>query len=119
MQRHLRLRRRQDFDRLRQSGRVWRHPWLILSVTPNRLPHNRYGFVTGRGLGNAVRRNRIRRLLREAVRAAHPGLRQGYDVAFIARSAIVGQPYQAIDQAVRTLLQQADLREAPPGEQPI
>ncbi len=109
MQRHLRLRRKQDFARLRQQGRAWRHPFVIMSVTPNELPHNRYGFVTGKSLGRAVVRNYIRRILREIVREAHAHLRQGYDIAFIARPAIVGQPFQAVRQAVHTLLQSAGL----------
>lgn len=113
MQRHLRLRRRQDFARLRQQGRVWRHPFVIVSVTPNDLPHNRYGFVTGKSLGKAVVRNRVRRLLREVVREAHAQLRQGYDIAFIARPAIVGQPFQAVRQAVYAVLQSAGLWNVP------
>lgn len=109
MQRHLRLRRKEDFAHLRQTGHVWRHPLLLLSVTPNGLSHNRYGFVTSRQLGGAVVRNRIRRMLREVMRHAHPQLVQGYDMALIARGPIVGQPYQAIDDAIMTSLQRAGL----------
>jgi len=109
MQRPLRLRRQEDFARLRTSGRVWRHPFVILSVAPNALPHNRYGFITGKRLGNAVQRNRVRRLLREAVRQAHPGLQEGYDMVFIARGAIAGQPFVSVQDAVVTLLRRAGL----------
>lgn len=116
MQRHLRLRRKEDFSRLRQAGRVWRHPLLILSVTPNDLSHNRYGFITSKQLGKAVVRNRIRRLLREAVRHAHPQLAVGHDMVFIAREPIGGQPYQVVQDAVVTILGQAGLWRAAPGE---
>jgi len=109
MQRPLRLRRKEDFARLRTSGQVWRHPFVIMSAAPNALPHNRYGFIIGKRLGNAVRRNRIRRLLREAVRQAHPVLAQGYDVVFIAREAIAGQDLAAIRAAVVSCLQRAGL----------
>ena len=109
MQRHLRLRHKRDFARLRNNGRVWHHLFLILSVVPNGLSHNRYGFVASKRLGKAVVRNRVRRLLREAVRDAHPSLVQGYDMAFIAREPIVGQPYQAVQAAVLTCLRQAGL----------
>jgi ribonuclease P protein component len=113
MQRHLRLRHQRDFARLRAEGRVWRHRFLLLSVVPNHLTHNRYGFVTSKHLGKAVERNRIRRLLREVMRHAHPYLVQGYDMAVIARDPIVGQPYQAVQSAVTTCLQQAGLWEQP------
>jgi ribonuclease P protein component len=116
MQRYLRLRRQDDFRRLRSIGRVWRHPFFILSVTANGLPHNRYGFVISTQLGNAVVRNRIRRLLREAVRHAHPDLAPGYDMALIARGPVVGQPYPAVSEAVPRVLQQAGLWQSSPGE---
>lgn len=114
MQRHLRLRRREDFRRLRATGRVWRHPFFMLSVTPNGLLHNRYGFVTSKQLGNAVVRNGVRRRLRESVRHAHPYLVSGYDMALIARPPVVGQSYAVVSQAVVALLRQAGLWQ--PGE---
>jgi len=118
MQRHLRLRRREDFAYLRKHSKVQRHPFLILSVTPNQFPHNRYGFITNKQLGKAVDRNRIRRLLREAVRQADSHLHEGYDIAFIARKHIVGQPYQAVEDAVKQCLIDAGLWTEVPGDIP-
>ncbi|MBN1679198.1 MAG: ribonuclease P protein component [Anaerolineae bacterium] len=117
MQRHWRLRRTEDFARLRATGRVRRHPFLILSVAPNHLSHNRYGFVTSKRLGKAVVRSRIRRLLREVVRRAHPYLTPGFDLVFVARPPIVGQTYQAIDKTVVSSLKKAGLWQSPAGEQ--
>lgn len=118
MQRHLRLRRNDDFARLRATGQVWRHPFLILSVVSNGLPHNRYGFITSKHLGKAVVRNRIRRRLREAVRQAHPCIKPGHDIAVIARESIDGQPYHAVSDALKATLQQAGLWMSTPREQP-
>lgn len=109
MQRPLRLWRRDDFARLRRDGRTYRHAFLILSVAPGEGAHNRYGFITSRRLGTAVVRNRVRRLLREAVRALHPQLRQGHDMVLIAREPIVGHSYAAVEAAVRSCLRRADL----------
>jgi len=107
MQRHFRLRRNEDFGRLRREGRSYRHTFMTLSVAKNGLAHNRYGFITAKYLGNAVTRNRVRRLLRESVHLLHPRLRAGFDLVFIARQPVVGQPFAAVQRIVDELAQQA------------
>jgi ribonuclease P protein component len=109
MQRRLRLHRNSDFQRLRNEGMVKRHPMLILSYAPNDLSHNRYGFITSKRLGKAVHRNRIRRLMREAVRLQQPQIKYGYDCVLIARPAIMGQPLSEVQRIVYELYRRADL----------
>jgi ribonuclease P protein component len=111
VQRTFRLRRSADFEHVRTQGRTWRHPFLTLGIVPNTLGSNRFGFVTGRRLGNAVTRNRVRRLLREAVRSFLPRLKPGYDVALIARNEIVGQAYNSVKSTVGELFVRAHLME--------
>ncbi len=109
MQRPFRIRSSADFARLRASGRVWRHPLLMLSLAPNGLTHNRYGFIISKRVGNAVMRNRVRRRTREVLRLAHPRLVGGYDLVWIARNEIANQSYTQISEAVYDLLRRARL----------
>jgi ribonuclease P protein component len=109
MQQRLRLRRGEDFQRVRQGKKSWSHPLLILTLIPNSLSHNRYGIITTRKLGGAVARNRAKRRLREAIRRWHPQIVPGYDLVFIARPAVARCPYPVLLEAVATLLQRADL----------
>jgi ribonuclease P protein component len=109
MQRHFRLRRSEDFARLRREGHSYRHSMMTLSIATNGLTHNRYGFITGKHLGSAVIRNRVRRLLRESVRLLHPRLRAGFDLVLIARQPVSGQPFAVVQRIVNTLAQQAGL----------
>ncbi|MBL8162096.1 MAG: ribonuclease P protein component [Anaerolineae bacterium] len=109
MERQLRLRRDADFARLRREGRAYHSRWMVLSVATNGLTHNRYGFVTSKQVGNAVQRNRVRRLLREAIRALHPALHSGYDIVLVARQSLAQEPYSAVLRIVGSQIQQAGL----------
>lgn len=116
MQRRLRLRRRADFQRLRQTGKTWALPLLVLSVAPNGLPHNRYGIIATRRLGTAVARNRARRRVREAVHRWHAQAAPGYDVVLIARGGVLTCPYPELVNAVQTLFRRAGLLDRAGGE---
>jgi ribonuclease P protein component len=103
--RDLRLRSAVDFDRVREQGQTWRNNQVVLIILPNERGRNRYGVAAGKRLGNAVRRNRMKRLLREALRALDPTLRQGYDIVLIARHGLrVDTPLADITSNLSRLL---------------
>jgi ribonuclease P protein component len=58
----------------------------VLFVLKNELPHNRICFTFSRGFGNAVARNRARRLSREAYRLMKNKLYTGYDLILQVQS---------------------------------
>lgn len=109
MNRLLRLRRPQDFARVRQQGLSLHGRWLLINVLANGLQQNRYGFVTAKRLGSAVTRNRARRLLREAVRQIHPQIRPGYDMIIVARPFLVDQSLATIQAVIVAALKKANL----------
>lgn len=111
MHRRLRLRHQSDFQQLRQQGLVKRHPCITITYLANVQDHNHYGFITPKRLGNAVQRNKVRRQMKEAVRLLHPQLQQGYNVLFIARDALVGQPFHAIQRILNDLCERAGLKQ--------
>lgn len=54
----------------------------------NNLGHSRMGLVVSRKMGNAVRRNRWKRLLREAYRLRRLQLPEGMDMVVIPRKGV-------------------------------
>ena len=58
---------------------------LVMYSLPNQLPHCGWGLSVSRRVGTAVRRNRIKRLLREAIRLMQHDLPQGYDAVIVVR----------------------------------
>ena len=80
------LQRSSDFRRIYGEGAKRHSRGFILFRRPNGLDHPRLGLSVGRRFGKAVRRNRVRRLVREAVRLnwRHWGL-AGSDVVVIAK----------------------------------
>ena len=68
MQRKLRLTRSTDFKRVRHDGKSTAHPFLVLIALENQLSITKVGVTAGRSVGNAVKRNRAKRLIRAALR---------------------------------------------------
>ena len=90
-----------------QAGRGWSTPLLVLYVAPNDGAFTRFGITVSGRVGKAVVRNRVRRRLREAVRARLSQVRPGLDLVFVARPAIVPATWGQLCAAVDTLLQRA------------
>jgi ribonuclease P protein component len=112
MERQYRLRRSLDFVRVRREGQSWAHPLLVLAADQNGRPTSRFGFVTGKRVGNAVQRNRARRLMRESVRRHLDRVPPGWDCILIARALLITATFAQVDAAVIQLLQRANLWQA-------
>ncbi len=73
---------------MKREGQAFHGKFMVLSVLKNTpLPEVRVGLITSRRVGGAVVRNRVRRRLREIVRAARPQIPAGTWLTLIARRA--------------------------------
>ncbi len=77
-----------DFRRCYGRGKVYTNPALVTYVVRNRAGICRIGITTGKKIGNAVQRNRARRIIRAAAEML-PDTKGGYDIVFVARTRTV------------------------------
>jgi len=103
---YLRLKRRADIARLFDAGVRAGERTLLLLAAPNGLDHARFGVGVSKRHGNAVRRNRIKRLCREAFRLSRQDIPIGWDYFLLPKA---GAPHTlaALQAALAPLARRA------------
>lgn len=112
LNRALRLRKSSEFQRVRQQGRSIASRLLILAWVPNEVGKLRIGFVVSKRISKlAVERNRVKRLLSEAIRRHISELPSGWDIVLSARNHITIADLRALEEDIVNLLHRARLLE--------
>jgi len=115
------LKTNRDFQAVYGGGRSAANRQLIAYAMRNGLGHNRFGFSVSKKVGNSVTRNKVRRRLKEIVRACRKdeayAFVPGLDAVFVARAVCAGLPYAQLSASVRHVLLKAGvLRPVKPND---
>jgi ribonuclease P protein component len=111
-----RLHRSSEFSKAIKLGQRYEKSGLILWVYRHPAPvtdGSRLGFAISRAYGNAVARNRLKRLLREVFRLNKGLLPPGVDMVFSARHLLPHLRYQTTELMVKELWRKAKLLNLP------
>jgi len=103
------LRRRADFEAIGRHGQARATKELVLRWMRTDRAESRIGLSTPRSLGGAVQRNRVRRRLRELVRARLERIGPGWDLLLIARPAAGEASQTELGAAIDALLDRSEI----------
>jgi ribonuclease P protein component len=92
-----RVRRRREFQRVFDEGFRVSSRYFTLLVASGTKPPARLGIVASRKLGNAVARNRAKRLIREVFRRTDPA-DAAVDVVVIPRRELFDAPFTTLER---------------------
>jgi len=77
---------------------------MVVRFVPNGRDHDRFGISTGRRLGGAVRRNLVRRRVREILRHRPNETGHGWDILVVARPPAAEASFVELRAALERLL---------------
>jgi ribonuclease P protein component len=113
MNRRFRLTRSEDFNQVKRDGKTFSNKLFKVILRPNQASTLRFGFITGKSIGNAVTRNRCKRLMRASIQHISDSLQTGWDVVIIVRQSTAQADFQTTLCGLSDLFKRAGLLGAP------
>lgn len=104
MNKMYRLKDNRDFGRVFKEGKSFANRFMVVYHAPNQLDHYRIGFSVSKKVGNAVTRNRVKRLMKEAFRLEMPDTSLAVDFVLIARPNVADLSFDEVRKNLVHLL---------------
>lgn len=101
------LNRNADFGRAYRRGKNLVAPQIVVYINKNRVGKTRVGITASKKIGNAVQRNRARRIIRHALYKVLPPDVGGVDLVFVARGMTVRMKSTQLEKTLRKMLEKS------------
>lgn len=85
----IKLKENYDFRRVYNKGKSYVCPYFVVYFNPTRKKYSRLGITVSKKIGNAVKRNRAKRLITAAFGTVYPQINSSYDFVIVARTRIL------------------------------
>lgn len=116
MRKQLRLRNRADFSRVYRSGKSFANSQFVVYISKQRNADPfRCGISASKKIGNAVVRNRMRRVIKEVVRKLEPKIAAyapQVDIIIIVRKPATLLSFAELEKSIQHVFRRAGLLEA-------
>jgi ribonuclease P protein component len=104
-----RIKKQTDFERVFKEGKVVATRDLVLIYLPRSKAGNRLGISISKKFGKATKRNRAKRLIREAFRLNSQRIIGDNDIVVVVKRTMEGKSFQEVEKAFLNALQRANL----------
>lgn len=110
MQKQFRLAKREDFNKVYRYGKsVANHQFVLYYMPRADIDRFRLGVSVSKKIGNAVVRNRLRRMVKEIVRLNADGIKPHTDLILIARKPTAELSYKEMEKSVLHVMGKAGI----------
>lgn len=106
-----RLRSDADFRKVKAKGKLYQSPDFALAVlSKDTNDSSRFGFVVSTKISkSAVVRNKVKRILREAVTKVISEVKAGYDCVFLVKTPILNSNKEDLMKEVERVMKIANI----------
>lgn len=105
-----RITKNSDYRNVYKKGKSTADANLVMYILKNQLgEEKRFGFSVSKKVGNAVKRNRIKRVLKEVCRLNQSNLDGSFDMVLVARVAVADKSYHEIERSFLSLARRSKL----------
>jgi len=104
MEKTISLKKNYEFVRIYKKGKFYAGKYIVLYVQKNRLGSNRLGITVNKKVGKSVKRNRMKRLIRESYRFFEDFVPSGLDIVIVARNVETEYGFADIRKEMKFLL---------------
>lgn len=105
------IKKNYEFMRVYKKGRFYVGKFIVLYVLNNRYKMNRLGITASKKVGKSVKRNRLRRLIKENYRMYEDSIKTGVDLVFVARNFETIPDFFEIKKEMKFLLKKLNVFE--------
>ena len=98
------LKKNKEYRHVYSRGKSYADRYLVIYYLSNNLDVCRFGFTVSKKTGNAVTRNRVRRLLKEVCRLNSNVFTGGFDLVLVARRSIVGLDFWRVEESLLRII---------------
>jgi len=98
-----------DFQKVYKRGKYAASAFLVVYALNSNTETTKIGITTSKKVGNSVKRNRMRRLIKENIRELYDKLNKGFNIVIVARKSEEYANKEIIGKELRYLLNKLDL----------